>query len=462
LYTPPDGATNSLQQNADGTWTETQPDGFELRYNTSGRLSRLQDIVGSRWTLSHDAGGRVTKIEDPLGLRTSVAYDGSNRIKRVEDSAARFTSYTVNGSGDLTQVTSPDLCLTEMRYDSVHRLKAWIDPVGNRTSFSYDDQTAVAVQEIPKSRASFTAADQRNIGIRLWGGCVRRQAAKREAARNNRGEISPFLALRMCCPPRNRPRNGSHGSRSARNFHTGLPKGHGKRITYSHTALGQRKVMIEPEGGRFSYVYDDATQLKYLENPQNQRTSYAYDTASRVTVQKLANGTRASYTYDDDNRLTRLANLTSTPTTLSSFDYKYDSVGNRTRVHEADGSRVTWTYDNLYGLTRGFRTGTTPYHLTHTYDSVGNRLVNIDGSARTTTTYDAANQIRRYQDSSGITTHAYDATGNLAVVTSPTSQRTTQNWDTENRITLVQLPSGTRNTMTYNGTGLRTQKQDSA
>jgi len=141
----------------------------------------------------------------------------------------------------------------------------------------------------------------------------------------------------------------------------------GKRVTTSYTALGQRRTMFEPEGGRFSYVYDDAMRLTYLENPQNQRTSYSYDAESRVTVQRLANGARASYSYDNDNRMLRLANITSTNTTLSSFDYSYDSVGNRTREIESSGIRVTWTYDNLYQLTRARRSGANSYDTTFTY-----------------------------------------------------------------------------------------------
>ena len=38
---------------------------------------------------------------------------------------------------------------------------------------------------------------------------------------------------------------------------------------------------------------------------------------------------------------------------------------------------------------------------------------------------------------------------------------TTNTWDVENKLTLVALPSGIVNTFTYNGDGLRVQKQDS-
>jgi YD repeat-containing protein len=75
-----------------------------------------------------------------------------------------------------------------------------------------------------------------------------------------------------------------------------------------------------------------------------------YDAADRATSKRQANGTRVSYTFDDAGRLTRLTNLSSSITTLSSFAYAYDGADNRMHVMEADGNRVTWAYDRLYQL----------------------------------------------------------------------------------------------------------------
>ena len=90
-YTPPAGAVNALKQNGDGSWTETQPDGFKFQYDSSGDLTRLENAVGNRWTVSHDAGGRVVRIADPVSGLTSFSYDGSNNIRRMQDAAGRIS-----------------------------------------------------------------------------------------------------------------------------------------------------------------------------------------------------------------------------------------------------------------------------------------------------------------------------------------------------------------------------------
>jgi RHS repeat-associated protein len=233
------------------------------------------------------------------------------------------------------------------------------------------------------------------------------------------------------------------------------------RLTYAYDAASRRKYLVEPEGSRFSYAYDAAGRTSFLTNPQGQRTSWSYDAASRVTGIRFANTTRSSYSYDKTDRLLRVANVTSTSTTLSSFAYAYDAEGNRTRVVEANGDRVTWSYDNTYQLKNERRSGANAYNITYTYDPVGNRVVQINGGARTTNTYDAANELVKSQAAGGTTTYTYDPAGNQLVTINPSNQRTTNTWDFENRLTKVVIPSGVRNTFSYNGDGQRVQKQDS-
>jgi YD repeat-containing protein len=76
-YLAPGGAQNSLVKNGDGTWTETQPDGFQLVYDSTGKLSRMVNPAGARFSHSYDGSGKLTNITDPAGGRTTFAYDVS-------------------------------------------------------------------------------------------------------------------------------------------------------------------------------------------------------------------------------------------------------------------------------------------------------------------------------------------------------------------------------------------------
>src|SRR5262249_18777493 len=147
--------------------------------------------------------------------------------------------------------------------------------------------------------------------------------------------------------------------------------------------------------------------------------------------------------------------------TLASFAYGYDGVGNRTRVVEANGDRVSWTYDATYQLTHEQRSGANAYDVTHAYDLAGNRTLVIDGRARTTSTFDAANQLLSARGAGGTTPCGCDASGNLVNVTAPGGGRTTYTWDFEDRPTKVLLASGLRNTFVYDGDSRRVRREDS-
>jgi len=63
-------------------------------------------------------------------------------------------------------------------------------------------------------------------------------------------------------------------------------------------------------------------------------------------------------------------------------------------------------------------------------------------------------------NNTGTKTFTYDANGNTAVINAAGSL-TTNTWDIENRLTVVQLPAGGRTTATYDGDGKRRAYEDS-
>ena len=120
--------------------------------------------------------------------------------------------------------------------------------------------------------------------------------------------------------------------------------------------------------------------------------------------------------------ITQITHRKSDNSVIQTLDYTYDSVGNRISLAESDGGHVTWFYDNSYQLTAEHRTGTITHAATFSYDPAGNRLVKEENGSRTTSTYDAANQLKTSIDSTGTTTYTYDANGNQEIVHEPTAR----------------------------------------
>ena len=133
----PNQYNNTLQGSMSSGWTETQPDGTTFNYDTTGVLRTIRNNAGVRWTLTWDSGVNfVQHIDGPLGRRTTFAYDGSNNIRYIQDPSGRLTTLTINGNNDLVRIVTPELCTTSLVYDDAHHLTAWIDPLGNRNTYS--------------------------------------------------------------------------------------------------------------------------------------------------------------------------------------------------------------------------------------------------------------------------------------------------------------------------------------
>ena len=77
-----------------------------------------------------------------------------------------------------------------------------------------------------------------------------------------------------------------------------------KTIRYVYDSRGNRRALVDQDGGRFTYTYNAVNRIKEVQNPQGDRTSYSYDPAGRRTLKQLANGTRASFSYSPAGNLT--------------------------------------------------------------------------------------------------------------------------------------------------------------
>lgn len=100
------------------------------------------------------------------------------------------------------------------------------------------------------------------------------------------------------------------------------------------------------------------------------------------------------------------------------------------------------------------------YDHQYQYDAVHNRNVkDIDG-VRTTSTFDAANQLVYEQIDSSRTTFTFDANGNEILVLKPDGARTTTIWSYENDSIVVATPEKGTQTSVYDPDSLRIKKQD--
>ncbi|HKV92926.1 MAG TPA: RHS repeat-associated core domain-containing protein [Candidatus Angelobacter sp.] len=138
--------------------------------------------------------------------------------------------------------------------------------------------------------------------------------------------------------------------------------------------------------------------------------------------------------------------------TLDGAGYTYDNAGNRTaKTNYLNNITEQYTYGPLYQLTQVTQ-GTTTTE-SYSYDAVGNRLSSLGMSPYV---YNSSNELT----STPAATFTYDSNGNTLTKVD-TSGTTTYNWDFENRLISVVLPTATVS-FAYDAFGRRIQKSSSS
>ena len=279
-------------------------------------------------------------------------------------------------------------------------------------------------------------------------------------------------------------------------------KAHQIRYTYNEDGnLSKVSYPTTKDGIQsLSYIYDENGWLQEIKgelHSKGQTTekvlrSYSYDAYGKVKEIKdyrnrLKNGAQAVqkiYTYDSFDRVKEMIYTDlETGKVMESYQYSYDKNSNITKKTQVnnypkeDADKVnetkSYTYDTLGRLTK---TVTTDHNkddktktVTYTYDNVGNRLKEDDGTTTTSYTYNGLDQLKTSTKEKRtavdeVRQYSYDANGNQTdVKNTKTGQTESYTYDAENRLSKVSVTDKDGKTAViqqnhYNGDGQRIQK----
>ena len=279
-------------------------------------------------------------------------------------------------------------------------------------------------------------------------------------------------------------------------------KAHQIRYTYNEDGnLSKVSYPTTKDGIQsLSYIYDENGWLQEIKgelHSKGQTTekvlrSYSYDAYGKVKEIKdyrnrLKNGAQAVqkiYTYDSFDRVKEMTYTDlETGKVMESYQYSYDKNSNITKKTQVnnypkeDADKVnetkSYTYDTLGRLTK---TVTTDHNkddktktVTYTYDNVGNRLKEDDGTTTTSYTYNGLDQLKTSTKEKRtavdeVRQYSYDANGNQTdVKNTKTGQTESYTYDAENRLSKVSVTdkdgkTGVIQQNRYNGDGQRIQK----
>lgn len=426
------GDTTTFTYNAVGLMTsmaDPQNNTTTYAYDQYGNLSSVTDPLGHTTTNTYDVMGKLLSMTDANGNQTTYTYDQRGRLTQVKDNLNQITNYIYDPAGNLTAITDAKNNTTQFTYDSINRLIGETNALGNQRNYTYNTESNLTTKTDAKGQATSYIYDDHNRLTTINHPDSTQTTFSYDNIGNITSAANPNISYTLAYDPLKRK--------------TSVTDSLGRTLGYTYDANSNKVSMTDPSGGVTQYTYNRLNLLTAIRDPLNQTTSYTYDNLRRRRGLALPNGITTSYTYDNVSRLLSIINGS-----ISTNRYVYDNIGNRTSMKNTPKGIHNYGYDAIYRLLQA----THPAQPTEqfTYDPVGNRQTDGSGNSYF---YNNVNRLLNYN---GVT-FEYDANGNTVTKINGTGT-TRYTYDSENRLTRVDLPNGDVATYKYDPFGRRIEK----
>ncbi|WP_217135859.1 putative T7SS-secreted protein [Streptomyces sp. AC558_RSS880] len=507
--TGPDGARTTYTYDERGNRTTvTDPAGRTTRtsYDDAGRLTSVTDALGDTTRVVCDAAGLVVAVTDPSGATTRTERDGLGRPVRVTDPTGGVTRLEWNADGQLARRTAPGgateswaydgegNCLTHTdaaggvsRYEYTHfdLPLAGTRPDGARYAFEHDNDLRLTRVTNPQGLTwtyeydavgnivSETDFDGRTLTYRT--DAVGRLTERIDALggtisfeRDQLGQVVRKVvdgrATTYAYDPAGRLLEavGPEGELRYQYDRRGQVKTElvdGRPLVYSYDGLGRRIRRTTPTGHVTSYSYGtDGLPLRLTTG--GRQVDFTYDAAGRELARVFADAITMTSAWDEAGRLAA-QHTTAGARAVTGRAYSYRADGHLASVADRLSGTRTFDLDPLGRVTAVRAPGWTERYA---YDDAGNQTSATwpDRHPGGEATGERAYSGTRITRAGGVR-FEHDALGRVTLRQKTRLSRKPDTWryawDTENRLTSVTTPDGTRWRYRYDPLGRRTAKQ---
>lgn len=274
----------------------------------AGRTAIVQGNNGQSITLQYDGNGNLLSSTDAVGNRTTWSYDEQNRQRTITAPDGGLTTITYDGTGSVSSVRDSRNLLTTFTLNGFGEVLTRVSPDTGATSYSYDSG----------GRPVTEAKSNGVVVTHSW------DALNRLLSRTSGAAVETYSYDQ-----------GTFGV----GRRTGISDSSGQ-IAYSYTADGQILRQTNTMAGNVWI------------------TNWSYDASGRLAQLVYPNGLGISYSYDGAGRLTQMGSNVANWATLAD-SFLYQPATDRRYAWRFGNQQIRWKAQDSDGrLTQLFGWGT--------------------------------------------------------------------------------------------------------
>ncbi len=427
------GPTVTTQFNGSRLSSLLLPDGRHVDYTVqSDRLVAVRGVDAAVTTYGYDAGGRLATVTDgEQHTQVTNVYDTvTGRVSQQTDALGHDTQFTWDADTQSSIMTDAAGGVWIDQYEG-NSLKQSVDPLGNRTTYRYDQDLNLVSKSQPAPALSYPPPPTEC--------CLADPDAWLDY-------LDLILLLLLSTPPEPFDRTiymqydarGNLLSRTAPE-----PLSYTEEWTYN--SLNLPLTYTDGRNNTTTFMYDSRGNLLTTQRMGLPASSATYDSAGRMLTSTTPREATTTYGYDPSGNLVSVTDDLGNITTFT-----YDQSGRRLSRVSANGNepgadpadhRWTWTYtEHDQVATETTPSGTT----TFTYDNAHNLITTEHpDSSSTISVFNEGNELIQQTDPTGaVTQWTYDERGLLARHTTGAGNTTTYTYDLARRLTGMVEPKG--------------------
>jgi len=431
---------DTIEEQLDGSYILTAPDGALRIYNDDGTLGQIENGAGDQWLFTYDVQGKLPiiglsefasvttavviardyqlqTIQEanqgvPTGRRLDLQYGGEGRVTNITVHTGAdvpdlelYYAYSTNGSGDLVSFTDVDGAEFTYAYDDRHRMTDFFTGGCTCTlrSNTYDDEDRVIQQIVGNTVIDFEydlAPDGRSR--------VTTHIVDDEILIPLRDQIE-YFAFTLT------GRTAEYVLQMGAGLDSEIAEDDDLVTTYQFDPVREQLIARgNPDGSTTTFAHDTAgritTQSVALAGGEVVSQVYAHDARGLITNQYLAStwfpgvrfGERTA-TYDGLGRKLTESRVGTNGTALT-MAFAYTMTGGVERVVTTDAEGHAWARErNMLGqLIHEYDPNNPSMQALFGYDSRGNRTNTVDALGNETQLeYDDKGRLIRVVDALG-------------------------------------------------------------